>query len=129
MDERGFQRWLDAYVDAWRTYDATSIGELFSEDVEYRYHPWDEPVQGRDALVADWLSDPDEPDTWTAEYRPWLVADGNGVAIGVSRYLAADRQSVEREYHNVFLCRFDGDGRCREFTEIFLKRPDGPEPG
>jgi hypothetical protein len=29
---------------------------------------------------------------------------------------------VDREYHNVFLCRFDEDGRCREFTELFLKR-------
>jgi SnoaL-like domain len=124
VDEPTFQRWLDAYVEAWRTYDAAAIGELFSEAVEYRYHPWDDPVRGREALVADWLSDRDEPDTWTAEYRPWLVADGNAVAAGVSRYLAADHRTVEREYHNVFLCRFDGEGRCREFTELFLKRPD-----
>jgi hypothetical protein len=60
MDERGFQRWLDVYVDAWRTYDRAAIGRLFSEDVEYRYH--------------------------------------------------------------------DGKGRCREFTEVFLKCPDPAEP-
>jgi ketosteroid isomerase-like protein len=124
VDETRFQRWLDAYVEAWRTYDAAAIGALFSKDVEYRYHPWDEPVRGREALVEDWLSDRDEPDTWTAEYRPWLVADGNAVAVGVSRYLAADRQSVEREYHNIFLCRFDDEARCAEFTEVFLERSD-----
>ena len=121
MDDAAFQRWLDAYVDAWRTYDADSIGRLFSEDVEYRYHPWDDPVRGRAALVEDWLGDRDEPDTWTAEYRPWLVAGDNAVAVGVSRYLAEDG-TVEREYHNVFLCRFDGNGLCREFSEIFLRR-------
>jgi hypothetical protein len=124
MDEAGFQRWLDAYVDAWRTYEVDAIGELFSQNVAYRYHPWDEPVRGRAALVENWLEDRDEPDSWSAEYRPWLVAGDDAVAVGVSRYLAADRETVEREYHNVFLCRFDADGRCREFTELFLKRPD-----
>jgi hypothetical protein len=124
MDEAGFQRWLDAYVDAWRTYEVEAIGELFSQDVAYRYHPWDEPVRGRAALVENWLEDRDEPDSWSAEYRPWLVAGNDAVAVGVSRYLAADRETVEREYHNVFLCRFDGEGRCSEFTELFLKRPD-----
>jgi hypothetical protein len=124
VDEAAFQRWLDSYIDAWRTYDATAIGDLFSEDAEYRYHPWDEPVRGREEVVESWLSDRDEPDSWTAEYRPWLVAGDAAVAAGVSSYLTADRQAVEREYHNVFLCRFDGDGRCREFTELFLKRSD-----
>jgi len=31
--------------------------------------------------------------------------------------------TVEREYHNVFLCRFDA-GRCTEFTEYYMRRPD-----
>lgn len=47
-----------------------------------------------------------------------------GVAVGVSRYFGSDRASVEREYHNVFLCRFDAEGRCREFTEIYARRGD-----
>jgi hypothetical protein len=47
--------------------------------------------------------------------------DGDqGVATGVSRY---DNADGKREYHNVFLCRFDADGRCREFTEVFAQRP------
>lgn len=124
MDDAGIQRWLDDYVAAWSTYDADAIGALFSEDAEYRYHPWDEPVVGREAIVESWLSDRDEPGSWTAEYRPWLVDGDQAVAVGVSRYLGMDRAGVEREYHNVFLCRFDSDGRCREFTEIFLRRPD-----
>jgi ketosteroid isomerase-like protein len=124
MDEAAFQRWLDAYVDAWRTYDGDAIRDLFSEDVEYRYHPWDEPVRGRSDLVEDWLDERDDPASWTAEYRPWLVAGEDAVAVGVSRYLTADRSAFDREYHNVFLCRFDGEGRCREFTELFLQRSD-----
>ena len=71
-----------------------------------------------------WLGDRDEPGSWTAEYRPWLVVGDRAVAVGVSRYLGPDRETVEREYHNVFLCRFDADGRCSEFTEHFMRRTD-----
>lgn len=46
------------------------------------------------------------------------------MAAGVSRYVGADRVTVEREYHNIFLCRFDAEGRCREFTEVYLRRGD-----
>jgi ketosteroid isomerase-like protein len=125
MLEADVQRWLDRYVEAWRTYDPAAIGELFSEDAEYRYHPWDsgeQVVVGREAIVASWLDERDEPGSWTATYLPWLVAGDAAVAVGVSRYRGADRGAVEREYHNVFLCRFDADGRCREFTEHFMRR-------
>jgi hypothetical protein len=124
MDDTAFQRWLDDYVAAWEAYEPDAIAALFSGDAEYRYHPWDEPVVGRAAIAEDWLSDRDAPGSWTAEYRPWLVDGDRAVAVGVSRYLSEDGETVDREYHNVFLCRFAPDGTCREFTEIFLKRPD-----
>ena len=46
MDEAGVDRWLRAYVEAWKSYDRDQIGELFAEDVQYRYHPHDDPVVG-----------------------------------------------------------------------------------
>ena len=129
VDEAAVARWLDEYVTAWQTYDEARIGSLFSEDAVYRYYPWsegDDDVRGRAAIVASWLEEPDAPGTWSAEYRPWLVAGDRAVATGVSRYLAEDDGSggkVKREYHNVFLLRFDADGRCAEFTEQFQLRP------
>jgi len=127
MDESGVERWLAGYVEAWRSYDPEAIGRLFAEDALYRYHPWDEPapshVRGRDAIVASWLEDEDASGSWSAEYRPWLVHGDRAVAVGTSRYIAADG-SVESEYSNVFFLVFDHDGRCREFSEIYMKRPD-----
>ena len=52
------------------------------------------------------------------------MSGDRAVAVGVSRYLEPRREAVEREYHNVFLCRFDSEGRCREFTELYLRRTD-----
>jgi hypothetical protein len=127
MDRPEFEAWLERYVEAWRTYDEKAIGDLFSEDARYRYHPWDEGsevVEGRGRIVASWLADRDPPDSWTAEYRPWAIDGDDAVAVGVSQYFGPDGVTVEREYHNVFLCRFDGDGRCAEFTEHFVRRGD-----
>jgi hypothetical protein len=44
------------------------------------------------------------------------------VATGRSRYFDQDG-AVEREYHNCFVMRFDGEGRCAEFTEWFMQQP------
>ena len=125
MHADDFQHWLDGYVSAWRSYDPEKIGALFSEDAVYRWHPWDvddDVAVGRSAIVDAWLDDQDEPGSWTAEYRPFALDGERGVAVGVSRYLGGSGEP-EREYHNVFLCRFDGDGRCAEFTELYAQRP------
>jgi len=84
------QTWLDRYVEAWRTYEPAAIRDLFSEDAEYRYHPWDEPVSGRDAILHDWVepagdaSTRDTPGTYDARYEPWVVEGDRAVAVGVS---------------------------------------------
>jgi ketosteroid isomerase-like protein len=126
VDEAAVNRWLAAYVDAWRSYDPAQIGDLFNDDAVYRYHPWDEPtpshVRGRDAIVASWLHDQDAPGSWTAEYGAWIVSGDRAVAVGTSRYLG-EGGAVESEYHNVFLLVFDDEGRCREFSELYMKRP------
>ena len=55
MEKADVARWLDDYVEAWKTYDPERIAALFTEDIEYLYHPYDEPVSGRDAVVESWL--------------------------------------------------------------------------
>jgi hypothetical protein len=121
MDRSAFQSWLDRYVGAWRSNEAGDVRALFSEAATYRYHPWDDPLNGREAIVASWLEDPDAADSWEAEYRATAVEGDTAVATGVSRYMTDDRSAVDRTYHNVFVCRFDEDGRCSDFTEYFIE--------
>jgi ketosteroid isomerase-like protein len=124
MDRERFGAWLERYVAAWRSYDPTEIGDLFSEDAEYRYYPWEDPVQGRDKIVAAWLENQDAPGSWEASYRPVAIDGDVAVAIGRSRYVRDEGSVVE--YHNAFVTRFDADGRCREFTEYYIERPRNP---
>jgi hypothetical protein len=87
------QRCLDAYVEAWRTYDPAAIGALFAEDATYTYHPYDEGeevVRGREAIVTDWLEEQDEPGTWEGSYRPLVVEGQRAVAEGTTSYTNGD---------------------------------------
>jgi hypothetical protein len=118
MDRSSLQAWLDRYVEAWRSNDPGQIGSLFTADAEYRYHPYDEPIRGREAIVASWLEEPDEPGSWRASYEPFAVEGDAAVAVGTSTYLTAEG-SVDRVYHNAYVMRFDADGLCRSFTEWF----------
>jgi hypothetical protein len=115
-------RWLAAYVEAWRSYDPESIGALFSDQVTYRYYPHQEPLRGREAVVASWLADRDEPGTYDAAYRPVAIDGDAAVATGSSTYYAGPGGEIDRVYDNCFLIRFDGGGRCRDFTEWFMAR-------
>jgi ketosteroid isomerase-like protein len=132
MDRAHVARWLSDYVEAWKSYDREAIAALFSEDVRYRYHPYEEPVEGRDAVVESWLgegdhegaSERDEEGTYEASYEPVAVNGEVAVATGTSTYVTEPGGPVERVYHNCFVMRFGDDGRCREFTEWYMKRPD-----
>jgi SnoaL-like protein len=111
-------RWLQAYVEAWRSYEPDAIRGLFTDDARYRYHPWEDALEGRDAIAADWLANRDDPDAWDADYSTWAVEGDRVVATGTSRY---DDAQGKRTYHNVFLIEFAPDGRCRSFTEVYAQ--------
>ena len=122
MDAAAVTRWLEGYVAAWKSGDRDGIGELFAENIRYRYHSFDEPIVGREAVVDSWLEEPDAPGSFDASYS-CFAADGDAaVAVGTSTYLDA-KGSIARVYDNVFLLRFADDGRCSEFTEWYVKRP------
>ena len=130
MDKLAARAWLDRYVAAWMSYEPGAIGDLFSEDVSYRYHPYDDPVLGRAAVVASWLGESgsddastrDDPGTYEATYSPVAVDGDVVVATGRSSYREHRGGPVVRVFENCFVMRFDDAGRCREFTEYYIQR-------
>ena len=130
MEKANVSRWLDDYVQAWKSYDRDAIGALFSDDVSYRFPPTTSP-----SAAARRSSPPgsakarrrahlrDDPGTYDAGYLPVAVDGDAAVATGRSTYYAGSDGSVRKIYDNCFVMRFDADGRCREFTEWYMKRP------
>jgi ketosteroid isomerase-like protein len=129
VDRAGVQAWLDSYVAAWLSYDADDIRALFTKDIAYRYHPYDNPIVGREAVVASWLGESDSDGastrdahgTYSARYAPVAVDDDVVVATGTSSYGERPDGPIVRIYHNCFVMRFDNEGRCREFTEYYVR--------
>ncbi|MPZ71699.1 MAG: DUF4440 domain-containing protein [Nitriliruptorales bacterium] len=128
MDRDDVAGWLGRYVDAWRSNNRDRIAALFTTDAIYRYHPYEDPLVGADAVASSWLEDPDDPDTWEATYEAVAVDGDAAVAVGTSRY-ARTAARPARTYHNCFVLRFDADGRCREFTEWYMQEPPGAPDG
>lgn len=118
-----FAAWLGCYVEAWRSNDPQDIGALFSEGCSYSYRGGHTVVAGREAIVKAWL-DEEEQGSWKAAYEPLAIEDLVHVSIGWTRYF--DESGMPRdEYSNIFVCRFDADGACSEFSEWWMRAP-GP---
>jgi ketosteroid isomerase-like protein len=130
MTKEDVDRWLADYVEAWKTYDPVRIAALFSEDIAYKYHPYDDAIEGRDEVVKAWREEGDHPEagtrddpgTWDAAYRAVAVDGDVAVATGISSYKDSPDGPVARVYDNCFVMQFDSEGRCREFTEWFMQR-------
>lgn len=114
------QTWLDAYIQAWRSYDEADIRALFAPEASYAYHPYDEPERGHDEIVAAWLHEPDDATSWEASYAPALIDGRRAIATGESRYF-----NTGDVYSNLFELEFDDEGRCTRFVEWYMKQPTG----
>jgi hypothetical protein len=123
LDKATVTAWLDAYVRAWKTYDAQAIGDLFNENASYAYAPFSIPLHGRAAIVTSWLEERDAPGTYDGHYEPVLIEGNRAVANGRSRYFEQDGTTFKTEYDNIFLLRFDEEDRCLEYREWFMERP------
>ena len=116
--------WLARYVDAWRSYDREAIGALFAAEARYRYHPFDEWIRGRDAIVESWFDEPDEPGTYEASYEPVAIDGDVVVAAGTSTYRKADG-SIRAIYDNCFLMRFDVERTMHGVHGVVHRAPRG----
>lgn len=124
MNRADVRTWLDRYVEAWNSRDPEGIGALFTEYAVYRYRPYPggRTLEGKTAIVQGWLAHYDSPDDWEASYEVFTVDGDRAVAVGTTRYFGGE-ETPDDVFHNCFLLRFDGDGRCAEFTDFWMLEP------
>ena len=125
MTRDEFASWLDRYIAALRSGEADEIGDLFSEDVTYSQTGGQSFIEGREAVIRDWLEAAYEPElAWEAAYEPLAIEDQVCVGVGSTRYF---RSEGREDFSNVFVCRFDDDGRCCELREWWMRAPSPVE--
>jgi nuclear transport factor 2 (NTF2) superfamily protein len=129
LDAHRVLAWVAAHDEAWQSNDPDAIGHLFSEDGIYHLGPWEGPwrgysgpIVGRQAIAEAWSTafDPDERFQADAEV---LAIDGRRAVIRRTiAYEETGRESASR-YGCLWLVDFDGDGRCREYQEWYVREP------
>jgi len=112
-------RFLDGYLDAWRTNDPDGIRALFAPDATYRGGAHDlEPAVGIDQIIARWDEERDEPGTWSYSGAVDLQTETAAVIRGVTTYTEGPKSG---SYANVWLVRFDKHGLAGEFQDWWFQ--------
>ena len=120
MDSEDVRRWVEGYIRAWESNDPGDIGALFADDARYFTAPFGEPWRGREAIVAGWIENKDEPGDHTFRFEVLAVAGDLGFVQGWTHYNESANEPA-KDYVNLWVIRFAADGRCAEFTEWWMR--------
>lgn len=109
-----FADWIAAYEAAWRTEGAAPLERLFTEEAIYQATPFDEPLEGVEAIARFWEDEregPDEVFTLTSE----IVATEGDTAV--ARLEVVYGYPPQRTYRDLWIITPSSDGWCRQFEE------------
>jgi hypothetical protein len=126
--------WVAAHDEAWRSNDPEAIGRLFSEEGIYHLGPWEGPwrgytgpIVGRQAIAEAWSTAYDPHERFEADADVLAIDGRRAVIRRTIAYEKTVREPASR-YGCLWVVDFDGDGRCREYQEWFVKGPKLAEP-
>jgi beta-glucosidase len=116
------EEWMDGYIAAWSSNDPDEIAGLFTSDAVYDPQTADGELHGHEEIIGWWRGIGDTPDNWEFEWWPIVDTDEVAVIAATTRYF-----DPPASYRNLFVIRFDEDGRCRDFTEWYIEEDAGEE--
>jgi uncharacterized protein (TIGR02246 family) len=124
-DRAMVQRWLDAYVRAWKSYDEAEIAALWAEDAVWLY-PFGTRATGRSAITEEWMAEKHlfTAGGYDARYEPIAIDGSVAVTHGRTLFFDPETGALRAEFDNVWVLRFTPDGRCVEFHEWYAGRPE-----
>jgi len=114
VDRDDVRRWVDRYETAWRTAGTDSLTELFTDNAWYLVSPWADPAEGLAAIQELWESERDGPDEVFTMRSEVVAVEGLDAALRVEVDYERPRSGSWRD---LWVLRFDRDGRCRFFEE------------
>ena len=123
MDRDAVAAWVAGYERLWRTAGTDHLPELFASDATYLVSPWAEPVVGLAAIARLWDDERDAPDEAFTMRSSVVAVDGDTAVVRVEVDYGGP---VVSRWRDLWVLRFDGDGRCAAFEE-WPFAPDQPD--
>ena len=114
VDRASVARWITAYEAAWRAPGTDALAEIFTPASTYLQGPFEEPVIGLPAIARMWEGERDGPEEVFHLASDIIAVEDDTAVVRVEvRY----GDPVTQEYLDLWLVRFDADGRCAGFEE------------
>ena len=114
IDRAGLLRWIEGYERAWREDGTKALSELFSPDASYSTAPYERPHLGLDAISRMWEAERVGPEEVFEMQSEIVAIQGD---TGVIRVEVRYGPPKNQEYRDLWIVRFDQDGRCGHFEE------------
>lgn len=121
MERVDVERWVGAYVEAWRTPGSDALGGIFTDDATYSPSPWASPLVGLASIGEFWEAERDGPDEQFEITREVVAVEGMAAVVRVS----VDYGTGNR-WRDLWVLQFDQHGRCCVFEE-WPFAPDQPD--
>ena len=119
IDSDTVAAWVERYLAAWRTNDASDIASLFTEDGEYHEGPYETEWIGRGEIVDGWQSRWDwQEGGWDFDWQLESIDGATAVIIGVGRYTKLGA------FDNHWAVTFGTPELCKNFAMINTAHDD-----
>lgn len=114
MRRKDVESWIAGYERAWRTAGTERLETLFAERASYRMSPFEEPAVGLGQIAELWERERERPEEAFEMAHEIVAIEGETAVVRVAvRY----GPPQHLEYRDLWVVRFDPDGRCSEFEE------------
>jgi hypothetical protein len=114
IDRAALGRWIEGYERAWRTGGTESLGDLFAHDASYSTAPFERPHLGLDAIARMWEAERIGPEEVFEMQSEIIAIQGDTGVIRVEVQYGPPR---DQAYRDLWIVRFDAQGRCTHFEE------------
>ena len=114
MEHARLATWIDLYEQAWRSPGTDWLEYLFAPEATYSMEPFEPPVTGLDAIAELWQRERASHDEVFRMESEIVAVEGD---TGVVRVEVTYGDPVRQEYRDLWVIRFDAEGRCVAFEE------------
>jgi len=115
MRKSDVRAWITAYERAWRTPGTRMLGDLFAPKASYLQGPYRTPVVGLPAIRRMWEAEREGPDEEFQMTSDLVAVDRDTAVARVE--VVYGRRPTDQHFRDLWIMKFDADGRCRSFEE------------